>query len=107
MAYIEATTLNKILDLVIRMLKGENKIILKNPYKAYNKGKLIVNSNYNVTNTHYTKFGNYILLNLFRLVKIDRYKNIKYLFTLLDIVIKWLNFYLLKIKIKEEVFKAF
>ena len=35
--YIEAFIFNKILDLIIRILKDENKFILKNSYKAYIK----------------------------------------------------------------------
>ena len=79
----------------------------KNPYKAYIKGKFSVSSNYNIANTYYTKFSNYILSNLFRPVLEDSYKNIKYLFTLLDTATRWLNFYLIKIKIKEEALNFF
>ena len=89
------------------MLISENNFILKNPYKAYIKGKFLVNSNYNIANIYYIKFSNYILSNLFRPVLGDSYKNIKYLFTLLDIVTRWLNFYLIKIKIKEEALNFF
>ena len=60
--------------------------MLKNPYKIYIKGRFIISSNYNTAKTYYTKFGNYISLNLFRLVLISAYKQIKYLFTLLDTV---------------------
>ena len=60
-----------------------------------------------MANTHYIKFSNYILSNLFRLVLGDSYKKVKYLFTLLNIVIRWLNFYLIKIKIKEEALNFF
>ena len=51
--YIEATTLNKILDLVIRILKSKNKFILKNPYKAYIKDKFMVSPNYNSIKIYY------------------------------------------------------
>ena len=80
------------------MLISKNKFILKNPYKAYIKGKFLASPNYNTANIYYTKFSNYILSNLFRLVLRDSYKNIKYLFTLLDIVTRWLNFHLIKKK---------
>ena len=79
----------------------------KNPYKAYIKGKFLVSPNYNMANTYYTKFNNYISSNLFRPVLGDSYKNIKYLFTLLNIVTRWLNFYLIKIKTKEEALNFF
>ena len=94
-------------DSVTRMLISENKFTLKNPYKACIKGKFSVSPNYNVANTHYTKFSDYISSDLFRPVLGDSYKNIKYLFTLLDIVTRWLNFYLIKIKIKEEALNFF
>ena len=83
------------------MLKGENKFTLKNPYKAYIKGKFSINPNYNTSKTSYTKFSNYILS------VINSQKGIKYLFTLLNIITKQLNFHLLKIKIKNKAFKAF
>ena len=107
MAYIEALTLKKILDSVTRILISENKFILKNPYKIYIKGKFLVSLNYNTTNTYYIKFSNYILSNLFRPVLGDSYKNIKYLFTLLDTATRWLNFHLIKTKIKEEALNFF
>ena len=59
-----------------------------NPYKAYIKGKFIISLNYNTAEIYYTKFRSYILLDLFRLVAINNYKGIKYLFTLLDIVVR-------------------
>ena len=99
--------LNKILDLVTGILKDENKFTPKNSYEAYIKGKFSVNPNYNTFKTSYTKFNNYILSDLFRLVIINSWKGIKYLFTLLDITTRWLNFYLLKIKIKSEALKVF
>ena len=95
------------LDSVIRILRSENKITLKNPCEAYIKGKFIVSPNYNSTEIYYTKFGDYILLDLFRLVPIDAYKGIKFLITLLDIVTRRLNFHLLKIKIKSEALESF
>ena len=73
-------------DLVIRMLRSENKITPKNPYEACIKGKFIISPNYDSTKIYYTKFSNYILLDLFRPIPIDTYKGIKFLFTLLDIV---------------------
>ena len=63
--------LNKILNLIIRMLKDKNKFILKNPYKVYIKDKFSINPNYNAFETSYIKFSNYILLDLFRLVIIN------------------------------------
>ena len=89
------------------MLRSENKITPKNPYKACIKGKFIISPNYNSTKTHYIKFNNYILSNLFRPIPIDAYKGIKFLFTLLDIAIRWLNFRLLKIKIKSKALESF
>ena len=81
--------------------------MLKNPYKTYIKDKFMVSSNYNTFETNYIKFSDYILLNLFGPVIISIYKNIKYLFILLDTITRWLNFYLLKIKIKSEALEAF
>ena len=69
---------------VIGIPISENKFILKNPYKAYIKGKFSASPNYNTANIYYIKFGDYISSNLFGLVLRDSYKNIKYLFTLLD-----------------------
>ena len=89
------------------MLISKNKFMLKNPYKACIKSKFLVSPNYNAANIYYTKFGDYMSSNLFRPVLEDSYKNIKYLFTLLDMVTRWLNFYLIKIKIKEEALNFF
>ena len=94
-------------DSVTGMLIGENKFMLKNPYKAYIKGKFSASPNYNAANIYYIEFGDYMLSNLFGLVLGDSYKNIKYLFTLLDMVTRWLNFRLIKIKIKEEALNFF
>ena len=69
------------------MLRNEN-FILKDPYKVYIKGKFIISPNYNLAKTYYTKFSDYIFLDLFRLILISVYKYIKYLFTLLDTVTK-------------------
>ena len=63
--------------------------------------------NYNSIKIYYIKFNNYILSDLFRPVAINTYKGIKYLFILLNIVIKWLNFCLLKMKIKSKTLKSF
>ena len=89
------------------MLISENKFTLKNPYKACIKGKFLVSFNHNAANIYYIEFNNYILSNLFRPVLGDSYKNIKYLFTLLDTATRWLNFHLIKIKIKEEALNFF
>ena len=67
------------------MLISENKFTPKNPYKTYIKGKFLVSPNHNAANTHYTKFGDHISSDLFRPILGDSYKNIKYLFTLLNI----------------------
>ena len=106
MAYIGASTLDKISDSVIKMLKSE-KFTLTNPYKAYTKGKFIISPNYNIAKIYYTEFRSYILSDLFGLVIINSYKGIKYLFTLLDTTTRWLNFYLLNTKIKSEALAAF
>ena len=92
--------------MVIRILRNKN-FILKDPYEAYIKSKFIISPNYNPTKTYYTEFGDYIFLDLFRLVLISVYKYIKYLFTLLDTVTRWLDFRLLKIKIKSEALNTF
>ena len=86
---------------------SENKFTLKNPYKACIKGKFSVSSNHNAANTYYIEFSNYMSSNLFGPVLGDSYKNIKYLFTLLDIATRWLNFHLIKTKIKEEALNFF
>ena len=104
--YIRATTLNKILDSVIRILRNK-KYLPKNPYKAYIKGKFIISPNYDAVKAYYTKFSNYISLDLFKPVLVNAYKYIKYLFTVLDIIIRSLNFHLLKIKIKSKVLNIF
>ena len=70
------------------MLINKNKFTLKNLYKAYIKSKFSISFNYNIANIYYTKFNNYISSNLFGPVLEDSYKNIKYLFTLLDIAIR-------------------
>ena len=67
----------------------------------------MVSPNYSASKTNYTKFSDYILSDLFELVIISAYKGIKYLFILLDTITRWLNFYLLKIKIKSEALEAF
>ena len=106
MAYIGASTLDKILDSVIKILKSE-KFTLINPYKACTKGKFIVSSNYNAVEIYYTEFRSYISSDLFRPVAINSYKDVKYLFTLLDITTRWLNFRLLNTKTKSEALAAF
>ena len=89
------------------MLISENKFTLKNPYKAYIKGKFLASPNYNMANIYYIEFSDHMSSDLFRPVLEDSYKNIKYLFTLLDMATRWLNFHLIKIKIKEEVLNFF
>ena len=93
-------------DSVIKMLKSE-KFTLTNSYKTYTKGKFIASPNYNAAETYYTEFGSYISSDLFEPVAINSYKGVKYLFTLLDIVTRWLNFYLLNTKTKSEALAAF
>ena len=88
------------------MLKSE-KFTLTNSYKAYIKGKFITSPNYNAAEIYYTEFRCYISSDLFGPVAINNYKGIKYLFTLLDIVTRQLNFYLLNTKIKSEALAAF
>ena len=107
LAHIGALTLKKIPDSVTEILISENKFMLKNLCKAYIKGKFSASPNHNTANTYYTKFGNYISSNLFGPVLGDSYKNIKYLFTLLDTATRWLNFHLIKIKIKKEALNFF
>ena len=70
-------------DSVIKMLKSE-KFTLTNPYKAYTKSKFIASSNHYTAETYYTEFGSHISSDLFGPVAINSYKDIKYLFTLLD-----------------------
>ena len=98
--------LDKIPDSVIKILKSE-KFTLINPYEAYIKSKFIINFNYNIAAIYYTEFGSYILSDLFEPIAINSYKDVKYLFTLLDIVTRWLNFHLLNTKIKNEALVAF
>ena len=107
MAHIGALTLEKMLDSVTEILISENKFMLKNPCEAYIKGKFSASPNYNAANTHYTEFDDHISSDLFGPVPGDSYKNIKYLFTLLDTATRWLNFHLIKMKIKEEALNFF
>ena len=95
------------LDSVIRIPKNKNKFTLKNPCEAYIKGKFTASSNHSASETNYTEFNDYILSDLFGQVAISAYKDIKYLFTLLDTITRWLNFCLLKTKIKSEALEAF
>ena len=95
------------MNLVIRILKPKNYLILEKPYKVYIKDKFSISPNYNSVKTYYTEFNDYILLNLCGLIVIINFKNLKYLFTLLDIVTKWLNFRLLRTKIKKEALLVF
>ena len=88
------------------MLKSE-KFTLINPCEACTKGKFIISPNYNAAEIYYTEFRSYISSDLFGPVAINSYKGIKYLFTLLDIVTRWLNFRLLNTKIKNEALAAF
>ena len=94
-------------DSVTGMPISENKFTPKNPYKAYIKGKFLVSSNYNAANIYYTEFGDHMSSDLFGPVLGDSYKNVKYLFTLLNMVTRWLNFRLIKMKIKEEALNFF
>ena len=93
-------------DSVIGMLKSE-KFTLTNPYEAYTKGKFIASPNYNTAEIYYTEFESYMSSNLFGPVAINSYKSVKYLFTLLDIVTRWLDFHLLNTKTKSEALAAF
>ena len=83
------------------------KSTLTNPYEACTKGKFIINPNYNIAEIYYTEFGSHISSDLFGPVAINSYKDVKYLFTLLDTVTRWLNFRLLNTKIKSEALAAF
>ena len=107
LAHIGATALNKMPDSVIGMLRSENKITPKNPCEACIKGKFTASPNHDSAETHYTEFGDHISLDLFGPIPINAYKGIKFLFTLLDIVTRWLNFRLLKMKIKSEALESF
>ena len=93
-------------DSVIRILKNE-KFTLTNPYEACTKGKFIASPNHNAAETHYTEFGSHMSSDLFGPVAINSYKDVKYLFTLLDITTRWLNFRLLNTKTKSEALAAF
>ena len=73
--------------MIIKILKNK-KFTLINPYKTYTKGKFIISLNYNAAEIYYTEFKSYISSDLFGPVAINSYKDIKYLFTLLDIVTK-------------------
>ena len=53
----------------------------------YIKGKFIVSPNYNIVTTHYFKYKNYIILDLYRLVLKIVFKDIKYIYILLDTTI--------------------
>ena len=106
MAHIGASTLDKIPNSVIRILRSE-KFTLINPCEAYTKGKFIASSNHNAAETYYTEFRSYMSSDLFGPVVINNYKGIKYLFTLLDTVTRWLDFRLLNTKIKSEALAAF
>ena len=107
MAYIGASILEKMLDSVTGMPIGENKFTPKNPCEACIKGKFSASPNHNAANTHYTEFGDHMSSDLFRPVLGDSYKNVKYLFTLLDTATRWLDFRLMKMKTKEEALNFF
>ena len=94
-------------DSVIKILKSKNKFMLKNPCEACIKGKFTASPNYDSAKTHYIKFGNHMSSDLFRPVTINTYKGIKYLFILLDTATRWLDFRLLKTKIKSEALESF
>ena len=57
--------LDKIPDLIINISKKETNYALKNLYKACIKGKFTTNSNYSAAETHYIKYKNYILSDLY------------------------------------------
>ena len=48
----------------------------------------MINPNYNTTIIYYTKYRNYITLNLYNLILKIVFKGFKYLYILLDIIIK-------------------
>ena len=62
--------------------------MLINPYNIYLKRKFIINFNYNAAITYYNKYRNYITSDLYSSILKLVFKRIKYLYTLLDIVIK-------------------
>ena len=62
--------------------------MLINSYEAYTKDKFIISPNYNAAEIYYTEFRSYISSDLFGPIAINNYKDIKYLFPLLDIVIR-------------------
>ena len=80
--------LNKIPNLVINILKNNTNYILTKPYETYFKGKFTINPNYNIATIYYTKYRNYIILNLYGLILKIVFKGFKYLYTLLDTTTK-------------------
>ena len=79
--------------------------MLTKPYKTYFKGKFAISFNYNIATTYYIKYKNYITQNLYSLILKIVFKGFKYLYTLLDITTKQLNYLLLKTK--KEILEAF
>ena len=58
------------------------------PCETYFKGKFMVSPNHNAATTYYTKYKNYITLDLCGPILKIAFKGFKYLYTLLDTIIK-------------------
>ena len=76
------------LDLATRISKKDASYIPINPCEIYIKGKFIASPNYNIAIIYYSKYGNYIILDLYEPISKTIFKGIKYIYTLLDTATK-------------------
>ena len=93
------------LDLVDRLSKINASYTPTNSCETCIKSKFAVSSNYDAATTYYAEYGYYITSDLYGPILKIMYKGIRYLYTLLDTTIKWLDFSLLKMK--KEILEAF
>ena len=97
--------LSKMPNSVIGILENNANYVLIKPCKTCFKGKFVASPNYDAATTRYIEYGNYITSDLCGLILKIAFKGFKYLYTLLDTAIKWLDYSLLKSK--KEMLGAF
>ena len=86
--HVGATALSKMPDLATRITEKDASYAPANPCKTCIKGKFIASPNHNAVTTRYSKYRNYMTLDLYRPVLKTAFRGIKYIYTLLDTATK-------------------
>ena len=93
------------LDSVNKLSKINTSYTPTNPCETYIKGKFAASPNHDAATTYYAEYGHHMTSDLYSPILKTAYKGIRYLYTLLDTITKWLDFSLLKTK--KETLGAF